>query len=344
MISAVAFKLVTTLRDPNVLGSTTVSVSVTCEEVCTDLDDEVINDATGQPITPDGSGEFNVTDPDVTINTTVKGAAQLIITLTNSAYPAPIGVELFNQIFSSSDLAYGALGDTFEILPGSALASYLQLGRNVFDFYVISSINSPAQDIHRQLVINYTLPGQPGPEIISAVLVNRNDNNLPYKDGSTDYVADVNDLPLHVNLNADNINRVQLTVTDEYGYTGTVYDGVPLAADPSTGYATYKIYEALNGMPGLRVGRNVILLTATGLNGQTLTKEWVVYYWPDGIEPPGTGVIQIGNLTVAVDDLLVSFGIIAVFTIVGIVIIIKKHRDHKHPNKQTKNQKSKNKK
>lgn len=329
VIGAVAFKLATTTRDKDVLGTTTVSVTVTCEGVCTELIGEVINDQNGQPILPDSSGEYNVTDPDVTIDTTVKGAAQLRITLTNSTFPAPTGTELFNEIFSSLDPAYGALGETFQILPGSGLASYLQLGRNVFDFYVTSSVNSPTQDIHRQIIINYTLPSQPPPEIIDTFLTNNSGNSLPYVHGTTDYVAKNSDLPLHVELEANNINRAQLTVTDSNGNTSTVYDGAPLPADPATGYATYEVWVASGSTPGLRIGRNVITLTVTGLNGQTLTVEWVVYYWPDGVEPPSTGVIQIGRLTIAVNDLLISSGIVAAFVLTAIIVIMKSRKDRK---------------
>ena len=339
VISAIVIKVDTTRIDPSVLGTTTVSVSVTCgAAVCTDLTDQVINNINGLPVAPDSSGEYNVNDPNVTINTTVKGAIQMVVTLTNSAYPAPTGTELFNQIFTSSDPAYGSIGESFEILPLGDLANYLQLGRNVFDFYVTSSID-PSQNIHRQLVINYTLPGLPGPDIIDANLTNKNGNSLPFISGSSDYVASDNDLPLHVNLEADNVNRVQLTVTDSEGNVSLIYDGAPLPADPSTGYATYVINAAQGSIPGLKVGRNVITLTVTGPNGETKTIEWVVYYWPTGVEPPNTGVIQIGNLTIAKSDLLASILIILAFLIIVLMVFLKRHSDS-HSKKQ-KNQKTK---
>ncbi len=338
VVGAVGIKIGTSQIDPGVLGTTTVSVTVTCDgSVCTDLTDQVIDNSTGNPVLPDSNGEYNITDPNATINTTVKGAEQMIVTLTNSAYPAPTGVELFNQIFTSTDPAYGAIGDSFEILPLGDLAQYLQLGRNVFDFYVTSSVN-PGQNIHRQLIINYTLPDKPGPDIIGSTLTDKDGNSLPFVSGSTDYVANDNDLPLHVELNANNINRVQLTVTDSEGNVGLIYDGAPLPPADGSGYATYVINGATGGMPGLKIGRNVITLTVTGLNGATETIQWVVYYWPTGVEPPNTGVIQIGNLTIAKSDLLVSIIIILAFLIIVFAVFWKRKNDRQ--NKSKKNQKS----
>ena len=328
IVGAIAIKVGMTQRDLGFLGTTTVSVTITCDgPVCTDLADQVINN--GAPVAPDASGEYNVNDPNVTINTTVKGAEQMIVTLTNSAYPAPTGLELFNQIFTASDPAFGAIGESFEILPLNGLTPYLQLGRNVFDIYITSSVN-PSQNIHRQIIINYTLPSQPGPDIIDANLTNKNGSSLPFVSGSTDYVANSNDLPLNVNLNANDINRVQLTVTDNEGNVSLIYDGAPLTAGPS-GYATY-------GIPGLKVGRNVITLTVTGLNGATETIEWVVYYWPTGVEPPNTGVIQIGDLTIAVSDLIMSIMIILAFLIIVCMVFWKRRHDR---NGKGKNQRSK---
>ncbi|MCL2451667.1 hypothetical protein FWD20_02220 [Candidatus Saccharibacteria bacterium] len=332
VIGAIAFKVVMTLRDPGVLGSTTVSVTVTCVGDCTEMVGELVSNSTGMPIPPDSSGEYNVTDPNVTVNTTIKGAAQMVVTITNSAYPASL--EIFNEIFSSGDPAFDATGDTFEILQYSGLASLLQVGKNVLDFYVTSSINSPAEDIHRQLIINYTLPGEPGPEIIDSKLTNKDGNNLPYvSDSTTDMVANRNDLPLNVNLEANNLSRVQLTVTDSQGNVGVVYDGTPLAPG-SSGYATYIIKEASGGIPGLKIGRNVITLTVTGLNGETLVREWVVYYWPDGVEPPNTGTIQFNGMTIAVKDLLISAGIAAVFITTVIIVFLKKRKDRESKTKK----------
>jgi len=339
VIGAIAFKVIMTLRNSDILGTTTVSVSVTCEGVCTDMVGEVIDDTTGQPLLPDGDGEYNVHDPNVTVSTTIQGTSRIVVILTNSAYPAPTGIELLNQIFSSGDPAFDATGELIEILPGGALASYLQLGRNVLDFYITSSVNSPAQDIHRQLIINYTLPGHPDPKIVAVELTNNHGDSLPYKDSTTDYVASGHDLPLRVEVNVSDANRVQLTVTDRNGSVGTVYDGTPRAVNPMTGFATYEINEALNGLPGLKVGKNVISLIVTGLNGKTLIEEWTVYFWPDGIEPPNTGVIQIGNLTIAVNDLLISVGIVAVFIIIWIVVIVSRRKNNKENQKTAKNSK-----
>jgi len=339
IVGSIAFKITTAGHDSNVLGTTTVSVTVACDTVCTDLVGQLIDDQTGQPVTPDSNGEFNVTDPNVSVNTTVKGAAQLRVTLTNSAYPAPAGLEIFNQLFTSGDPAYDATGgQMFEILPSSGLANYLQLGRNVLDFYVTSSISSPAQDIHRQIIINYTLPGQPAPEIIDSKLTNNSGNNLPFMSGTTDQVAKSSDLPLHVDLKANNINRAQLTVTDSDGNVSTVYDGPPLAADPATGYATYTINAASGNLPGLHVGRNVITLTVTGLNGQTLSVEWVVYYWPDGVEPPNTGTLRIGGITIAIYDLVLSIGIVLLSIVIAIAIVTKRRNGR---NKKTRNVRAK---
>ncbi|MCL2280888.1 hypothetical protein FWC31_03310 [Candidatus Saccharibacteria bacterium] len=339
VVGAIIFKIVMIMRDPDVLGTTTVSVTVTCDTVCTDLIDELINDQSGQPILPNSSGEFDINDTNVTINTTVKGTAQLVVTLTNSAYPAPLGFELFNQLFSSGDAAYDAIGQMFEILPSSGLSSYLQLGQNILDIYVKSAIHSPAQDIHRQIIINYVLPDRPDPRIIDYKLTNNSGNSLPYVNGVTDQVAKDSDLPLHVKLNADNANRIQLLVTDNNGNVSIIYDGVPLPIDSGTGYATYLVDAANNGVPGLHVGRNIIKLIVTGLNGRTISVEWIVHYWPEGVEPPNTGVLRIGGLTFAITDLLLSTGVLLLFVTIVTVIILKKRNDQKNGQKKTESKK-----
>ena len=156
MVGVVVAKILLTLSDSGVLGTTTVSVTVVCDGVCTQIEDELIDVDTGQPITPDSNGEYNVTNPNIAVDTTVRGTQQLVVTITNSSFPAPSGMELLNRIFASTDPEFGGTGGTIEVLPNGGLEQYIRLGRNVLDFYITSSIN-PSQDAHLQIVINYTL-------------------------------------------------------------------------------------------------------------------------------------------------------------------------------------------